>query len=557
MKERIYRSNVAVALASLLVFSLILSVGLYFVFAGRFQQHLSSEVRLLAAAMNRSDDPDAVFAGWAEDSGSRLTLIGADGAVLGDSVASAPTDNHFNRPEVAQALQDGFGTSRRQSATLDEMTFYAAQRLSDGRVLRLAGSQQSVFSVLMRAFLCFFLALPLTLAISSVLAGKTTRAILRPIDALDLDHPSDSEIYDEFTPLLSRLSAQNRRIESQMRELERRQREFAAITDKMSEGLIILNARGEILTLNSSARKIFRAGDADYAGQYVLLLHRSTELMNAIQRAREGESSSELMRLNGRVYQLIASPVVESGATQGILLLIPDVTDRAEAERGRREFSANVSHELKTPLTSILGYAELIQSGMAPEADSRRFAGQIYDAARRLLQLVEDIIHLSRLDEGAPARFESVDLARVAEAVCQRFQSQADAAGVSLKLSARPAAVDAVPHMADELLTNLVDNAIKYNRPGGDVTVEVSPEGHGARVRVRDTGIGIAQEHQDKIFERFYRVDKSHSREIGGTGLGLSIVKHIAAYHHAAIDIDSELGRGTVLTVSFPAHHDR
>ena len=553
MKARIYRSTVAIVLASLLVFSLILSAGLYFVFARSFQAQLHSELSLLSAAMNRSPEPDEVFSLWAEQSGSfRLTLIAPDGTVLADTGADASQmENHAARSEIASALETGFGASHRQSATLDEMTFYLAQRLDDGRVLRLAGAQRSVFSVLAGALLCLAVAVPPTLLASSALSGHTTRSILRPIDALNLDRPADNEIYDEFTPLLLRLSAQNRRIESQMQELERRQREFVAITENMSEGLVILNARGEILMMNRSARSIFRAGEADYTGQYMLSLHRSTELMDVIRSAESGEASSELMRMGGRVLQLIASPVVENGETQGILLLIPDVTERVEAERNRREFSANVSHELKTPLTSILGYAELMQSVLVPPEDTARFAGQIHDAAQRLLQLVEDIIHLSRLDEAAPVEIESVDLARLAQSVCERLQPRAEAAGLTFRTDLTPATVQGSAQMIDELLTNLIDNAIKYNRPNGDVTVAVAPTAVGARLSVRDTGIGIAPEHREKIFERFYRVDKSHSRAIGGTGLGLSSVKHIAAFHHAPISLQSEPGVGTEIAVEF------
>ena len=555
MKDRIYRDTVRIVLASIAIFSLIFAVGLYFVFTGHFQNQLRTELELLAGAMNAAEDPETLFALWSgEGAGTRLTLIAQDGTVLADTEAEAgEMENHAGRPEVGQALETGFGSARRQSPTLDEMTYYVAQRLDDGNVLRLAGDLQSVVSVLLGAFLCVFLAAPLTLLASSVMAERTTRAIIRPIDALNLDKPSENEIYDEFAPLLARLSVQNRRIESQMRELSRRQTEFAAITASMSEGLVILNARAEVLSMNDAARRIFRVGDADYTGRYVLALHRCPELMRAIRGAQAGKPVTEQMRTNGRVYQLIASPVREGDGTAGMLLLIPDVTERVEAERNRREFSANVSHELKTPLTSIMGCAELLRSGIVREEDVAKFSGQIYDSAQRLLRLVEDIIHLSRLDEGAPVAMAEMDLAEVAKEVCGRLQSTADDAGIPLRQQLKSAKIVAARQMMDELISNLVDNAIKYNRPGGDVTVEVEPLGDGARLTVRDTGIGIDSEHHAKIFERFYRVDKSHSREIGGTGLGLSIVKHIAALHQASIDIDSELGQGTQITVIFPA----
>lgn len=554
MKDRIYRGTVRIVLASIAVFSLIFAVGLYFVFTNHFQGQLRAELTLLAGAMDAAEDPAALFALWADGAtDARLTYIAADGSVLGDTeVESAAMENHADRPEVAQALESGFGAARRQSPTLDEMTYYVAQRLDDGSVLRLAGDLQSAVSVLLGAFLCVFLAMPLTLLASSVMADRTTRAIIRPIDALNLDKPAENEIYDEFTPLLARLSVQNRRIESQMRELSRRQNEFAAITANMSEGLVVLNARAEVLSINAAARRIFRVGDADCAGRYVLALHRSPELMRGVRAAQAGEPTTGEMRANGRVYQLIISPVCDGGETTGLLLLMPDVTERVEAERNRREFSANVSHELKTPLTSIMGCAEMLRSGIVREEDVEKFSNRIYDSAQRLLRLVEDIIHLSRLDEGAPVAMTEIDLAESAHEVVRRLQPTADAAGIPIRESLHAAKIVAAPQMIDELIANLVDNAIKYNRPGGDVTVEVEPLGAGARLTVRDTGIGIASEHHAKIFERFYRVDKSHSRAIGGTGLGLSIVKHIAAYHHAALDVESEPGQGTAITALFP-----
>ena len=554
MRARIFHSTVCIVLAALIGFSMLLSVGLYFVFAGRYQSTLEAELKLLAASLDDGEDPASAFQRWAsacED--VRLTLIGPDGRVLCDTEADPlQMENHGARPEIAAALTDGAGSDRRVSATLEEMTFYVAQRLPGGQVLRLAGAKSSIFSIMLGALACVLLAMPVTLAAGSALAGRTTRSILKPIDALDLDHPAENEIYDEFTPLLARLSAQNRRIESQMQALARQQNEFTAITENMSEGLVILNARAEILTMNRSARTIFRAGEQDYTGRYALSLYRSPELMKALQDAEQGRASSELMRMGGRVLQLISSPVSEDGAVSGILLLIPDVTERVEAEQNRREFSANVSHELKTPLTSILGYAELMQNGLVPAEDIPRFSGQIYAAAQRLLRLVEDIIHLSRLDENsAPVETGPVDLAEAAAAVCDRMQRQADAAGIPLHRQLHSATVEAAPNMIDELLTNLIDNAIKYNRPGGDVTVETQPLADGARLVVRDTGIGVAPEHHEKIFERFYRVDKSHSREIDGTGLGLSIVKHIAAFHGAELTIDSAPGAGTAISVRF------
>lgn len=315
MKERIYRGAVRIVLASIAVFSLIFAVGLYFVFTTHFQGQLRAELELLAGAMNAAEDPAALFAQWEGGAtGARLTHIAADGTVLGDTQAdSGDMENHAARPEVAQALETGFGAARRQSPTLDEMTYYVAQRLDDGSVLRLAGDLQSAVSVLLGAFLCVFLAAPLTLLASAAMAERTTRAIIRPIDALNLDKPSENEIYDEFAPLLARLSVQNRRIESQMRELSRRQTEFAAITDNMAEGLVVLNARAEVLTINAAARRIFRAGDADCAGRYILALYRRPELLRAVRRAQAGEAASEQMRANGRVYQLIASPCARAG----------------------------------------------------------------------------------------------------------------------------------------------------------------------------------------------------------------------------------------------------
>lgn len=482
--------------------------------------------------------------------GQRLTWIAADGTVLYDSVADAATmGNHRQREEVAQALETGEGQAAHISDTLLEKTFYYALRLEDGTVLRLACTYVSLGARILELLQPILWVVALTMALSGVLAYRLSRQIVRPINSLDLESPRQEQIYEELWPLVSRLREQTYTIGRQMEELRRRQREFSALIDNMREGVLLLDGRYHILSGNQSA--------AAFLGVEALpeSLRQDScrrELWQAAAQALAGEHGEVLFRDQDRSIEILASPVLGQGYVTGAMLLIVDVTEREERESLRREFSANVSHELKTPLTAISGFAELMKEGLADEGTMREFAGDIYRASQQLIHLVEDIMELSRLDEGAPeACPEQVDLYDLARQVLDDLGPTAQAQQVSLTLEGDHQAIRGVWRILHEMVWNLCENAVKYNRAGGAVTVRVTGDRKTAVVTVTDTGIGIPKGQQERVFERFYRVDKSHSRQIGGTGLGLSIVKHGAQYHNAKLTLDSEPGEGTTITVTF------
>ncbi len=422
-------------------------------------------------------------------------------------------------------------------------------------MIRLASAQKTVGLLLISMVQPILIILVLSLLLSAVLASRLSKGLIRPILSLDLEHPEDCETYDELTPLLSRLKRQNDTIQQQMNLLKQRQTEFAALTDNMSEGFLLLDRQGHVLSHNSGALRLL--GVEEPEGEVnVLVLNREEPFRQAVDEALSGRRSQQLLHLNGRYCQLLANPVLADGKPAGAVLVLLDVTEQEQREELRREFTANVSHELKTPLTSISGIAEIMQSGMVKPEDIQSFAGDIYQEAQRLIALVEDIIRLSRLDEGAESlEREPVNLLSLAQDVARRLDSAAQKAGVTLKVMGLSVEVRGIPSVLDEMVYNLCDNAIKYNRPGGTVNVTVAPTDDGsAEVTVEDTGIGIPVEDQSRVFERFYRVDKSHSKEIGGTGLGLSIVKHGASLHGAQIHMDSQVGRGTSVQLLFPHH---
>ena len=421
-------------------------------------------------------------------------------------------------------------------------------------MIRLASAQKTVGLLLISMIQPILIILVLSLLLSAVLASRLSKGLIKPILSLDLEHPEDCETYDELTPLLSRLKRQNDTIQQQMDLLKQRQTEFAALTDNMSEGFLLLDRQGHVLSHNSGALRLL--GVEEPEGEVnVLVLNREEPFRQAVDEALAGRRSQQLLHLNGRYCRLLANPVLADGKPAGAVLVLLDVTEQEQREELRREFTANVSHELKTPLTSISGIAEIMQSGMVKPEDVQGFAGDIYQEAQRLIALVEDIIRLSRLDEGAESLERvPVNLLSLAQDVARRLDSAAQKAGVTLKVMGRSVEIPGVPSVLDEMVYNLCDNAIKYNRSGGTVNVTVAPAADGAaEISVEDTGIGIPMEDQSRVFERFYRVDKSHSKEIGGTGLGLSIVKHGAALHSAQIHLESQVGKGTSVQLLFPA----
>lgn len=487
----------------------------------------------------------------------RITWIDPGGAVLYDTGSDAAgMDSHLGREEIAAALRDGYGESIRYSDTLTERLFYTAKRLPDGSVLRLADTQYTVWMLLAGVLDKVLLVAGLAVLLSLFLAFRLSKSIVKPLNDLNLDEPAGSEGYPELRPVLERIASQQRQLKRQALELRERQAQFNAAADNMNEGLILLNGKGTVLSVNPAASRLLGL-PASCAGEDILAACFSTELQTLLERAKSGEYAQTAMRAGELEYQINASPIVTGQAVAGIVLLIFDITEKQTAEQMRREFTANVSHELKTPLHSISGYAELLKEGLVKPEDIAAFSERIWLEAQRMIALVGDIISLSHLDEGTgDVKRETVDLYELAESMVQRLKPKAEAAGIRLTLSGDAAPVYGVLQLISSIIFNLCDNAILYNRAGGEAAVSVQNREKEAVLSVRDTGIGIPAEHQERVFERFYRVDKSHSREIGGTGLGLSIVKHAARLHHARIELESAPGRGTTVTVRFPKEGD-
>ena len=548
MTKKIFRTILAVGIAVILLSTALFCTVLLRHYTTRVFDELEMEAALAARGVELEGAD--YLAGL--DPQNRVTWISGDGSVLYDSRADAGAmENHLEREEVQEALSGQVGEAERYSDTLSTRTLYVALPLSDGSVLRVASDQSSVVSLVVELIPSLVLVLILTIALGALLAYRLSRAIIRPILALDLSHPEDCDTYEELTPLLRRIHSQSETIQSQMEELERQRSEFTAITENMSEGFLLMDSRTNLLSCNSSALRLLDAPQAE-VGESVLHLNRTEAFRRVVDEALQGRHSEALLERGDKCYQLLANCVQREGQVVGAVLAILDVTERESREALRREFTANVSHELKTPLTSISGFAELMKTGTVPPETVPEFAGDIYREAQRLITLVEDIIHLSQLDEDlVPLERGAVDLFAVARDVVQRLTPAAERAGVALTLTGGETTVEGVRQVLDEMVANLVDNAIKYNRPGGSVAVEVTVAEGKPRLTVRDTGIGIPAAHQERVFERFYRVDKSHSKEVGGTGLGLSIVKHAAAYHNASVSLESTEGVGTTVTVQW------
>lgn len=557
MKKRIYWSMCRMALMAVVLSSLITAVVYYNRIEKQMKQEVVREARYLEAGLELSGSEylELLFQKTGRSVKNRITLIDSDGFVLFDNYAANDSmENHRNRPEVKSALETGIGESTRVSDTLSENTYYYAIRLSNGSVIRAANTTRSAMASLWSLIPMIGLTSVVILVLSMMLADKQTRKIVQPINNIDLDHPNQNRVYDELAPFIGRIERQQETIRRQMEILEAKQKEFTTITENMNEGFIVVGKKAEVVSYNTSALKILGIDDphAGEQGINILNLNRSHIFRKAVDEALKGSHNEQGMELNGRYYQVIANPVTENGEVSGAIIVIFDVTEKQEREGLRREFSANVSHELKTPLTSISGYAEIMKNGLVKPEDMKHFSENIYHEAQRMITLIGDIIKLSQLDENqVDLGKTTVDLYHLAEDVVNRLQDSAKTAGISLKLEGGPAAILGTTQILEEMLYNLCDNGIKYNKPGGSVTVKVSAaEGHPV-ITVADTGIGIPEADQDRVFERFYRVDKSHSNQIGGTGLGLSIVKHGAIYHNARIEIESKEGRGTTVRIIF------
>ena len=550
MTKKIFRNCLAVGIWVFLL-SVALFMGmLYQYFTERLTAELGNEAVLVAHGVETMgmDYLNGLQAS------NRITWVDRDGTVLYDNTADPSTmENHGDREEIRQAMLGIHGTASRESATLSQRTIYVAQRLEDGTVIRLAGQQHTVVRLLLSMVQPILIILLVTMALAAVLSARLSRGIIRPILELDLEHPEEQgAVYDELSPLLTRIRRQNDTIQNQIELLRQRRQEFAALTENMLEGFLLLDHRGRVLSYNSGALRLLGA-QAPGEEANVLTLDRSDPFRQVVSQVLEGKRCQGHLERGGRSIQLLADPVLRDDACAGGVLVLLDVTEKEQGEQMRREFTANVSHELKTPLTSISGMAEIMKDGLVRAEDVPGFAADIYKESQRLIHLVEDIIHLSRLDEGGgDLEKGEVALLELARTVEGRLRPTAEQSGVKLEVSGEKQVILGISSVVEEMIYNLLDNAIKYNHAGGTASAAVSKEGGCAVVTVSDTGIGIPEEDLSRVFERFYRVDKSHSKEIGGTGLGLSIVKHGAALHNAQVELESTPGKGTTVRLRFP-----
>ncbi len=548
MTKKIFRS-VFLASASVLLASLVLIIGvLYGYFDSMQKSRLKSEL-VLASAGTEEGGKD--YLGSIGTTDCRLTLVDRDGTVLFDSMNDASEmQNHAEAPEIKAAFEYGDGESERFSSTMTEKRIYRAHRLSDGTVLRASVSRTTVPLLIAGMLQPLALIFIFALILSWVLARRVSAKAVAPLNSIDLDRPLENNVYDELSPLLTHIERQQKKINSQKAELENRRREFYAVIENMNEGLVLLSTKKTVLSINPAAEKFFGT-DGSCVGRNFIEIERGRDIERALDLASESGHTELSLGKDGREYRLNISRIDSGEDAVGLALLIFDVTDRVFAERNRREFTANVSHELKTPLHSIMGSAELLENGMVADADVPRFVGRIRAEAARLVSLIDDIIRLSQLDEGGEMPKETADLYEIAEEEVSRLRDEAEKKNVTLNLTGEVAIVNGVSRLLHEIVFNLCDNAIKYNRDGGSVSVDVKASDDGAVLTVSDTGIGIAPEDRQRVFERFYRVDKSRSKEVGGTGLGLSIVKHAVMDMGGSIDLESTFGEGSTFTVTF------
>lgn len=550
MTKRIFRTIFAVAISIFLASSILFLAVLYDYFSEIGQNQLRMQIGLASQGVK---DEGLDYLQKLNIKDYRVTWIGTDGSVLYDSLSDVDEmENHFEREEVKEALSMGYGTSSRYSSTLMQRYLYGAKRLSDGTVIRLSVAQNSLLILTLGMLQPTIVIFVIAIILSAVLASRLSKKIVRPLNELNLDQPLDNDGYDELSPLLRRIDAQQKEIRQQSAELKQKQNEFDVMTSSMSESIILLNKKGTILSINKAAAKLLGT-DRSCIGEDIMEINRSLELVGLLNKARAGTHSELITELGNERYQMIASPVISNDIVSGIVLLIFDVTEKEKAEQLRREFTANVSHELKTPLHTISGSAELLANDMVKPEDIPAFSKRIYSEAQRMIRLVEDIMRLSHLDEGAVnMKWETVNLYAAAEETIKALSDKAENMGIKLELSGEAVRISGIHQLIQEIIYNICDNAIKYNRRGGSVSVTIKEVDQYAAVTVSDTGIGIPTEHQERIFERFYRVDKSHSKEIGGTGLGLSIVKHAARLHNAEIELHSVVDEGTEITIKFP-----
>ena len=550
MTKKIFKSSILASVIVLIIgMACVLGV-LYRHFGGQIINELKKEAEYLSYGVELKGKD---YLENVNEQDSRITYIDDAGNVLYDSMADEEAmENHKDREEFLEAEETGVGQAERISDTLSERTLYYAVRLSDNSVLRVSSTQDSVLALTVQLIPPALGILAVLIILACFFASRIASRIVEPLNSLDLEHPEENMVYEEVAPLLSKIHKQNGQIRLQIEEARRNQEEFRIITENMQEGLLVIDAYTMILSGNSSVWKMFQVWEPKI-GESVYSLDRTEDFRKVIEKVLKGEHGSALLHVDNEFIHLIANPVTRDGSTVGAVLVLMNETEKVQRESLRREFSANVSHELKTPLTSISGYAEIIQGGLVRDEDIRGFAGRIYKEAQRLIQLVEDTIKISQLDEGAnPYEWEDVDIYQLSKEVCGNLKDVAYKKNVHLFIEGKEVYCRAVRPILEEVLYNLCDNGIKYNRDDGTVSIHIEEEEENVRIVVKDTGIGIPREDISRVFERFYRVDKSHSREIGGTGLGLSIVKHGVTFLGGTVDMISELGKGTEITVILP-----
>ena len=551
MTKRIFRNILLTSVLALLLTSALLVGTLYNVYESRISAELRTEAEYIVRALDTMDDDLSFLRGLTLS--NRITLISPDGVVLYDSAADeARMDSHAERPEVSDALVTGTGESKRYSDTLSDITTYYARRTANGNVLRIASTRSTLVGLFLDVAPQIVVMMLMVAALSLLIARFSARQIVQPINELNLDEPLENDIYDELAPLLTRMDRQHMQIRQQMHDLARAHADLNAIMQNMREGLVLIDKSDRIISINGSAMKVFGVKGIIAPEADLLTICRESSIIEIVKEAQQGRSDDTVFVRGEHTYRIFASPVLREEKVRAVVLLALDVSARYAAEASRREFTANVSHELKTPLTSISGYAEIIASGIAKNEDVPVFAGKIHAEAKRLVALVNDILDLSRLDEKQGlGNKENVPLLPMLKGLEESFRSIAQEKDIELRVEGSNATVEGYPTLLRELFHNLIDNALKYTPAGGHVTVALFQDGGHPICTVTDTGIGIPKEHQPHVFERFYRVDKSHSRQTGGTGLGLAIVKHVAEVHHADVKLESEPGKGTKMIVTF------
>lgn len=550
MKNKIFRALVALAAMAVLVASGLITFLVSQDYFNETKKELAQEARYISMGLESGGNDFLNKIAAENGSNVRITLIDKDGIVLFDNQAEAKTlENHAMRQEVMEAVAVGAGEAERFSDTLDKTTYYYAVRLEDGKILRLARTIDSIYKSVLQMLPIMGGIVIVVAFLASIVARRVTFNLIKPLDQVNLDEPLDNETYDELAPFLTRIAKQKRQLSKNLKKLRGKQEELTIITNNMNEGLVLLNGQQNVLFINESAAKIFGFSTKEVIGRNILTVDRAQEVQDLLQKISQAGKGEGLYEKDGHFYQLSGSSVNGSGS----VILIYDVTEKMTAEKLRREFSANVSHELKTPLQSILGYAEIMKNGLVKDEDKQRFLERIHAEAGNMIELIQNIMELSRLDENKTLdEFEDVDLLKLAQSVTLRLKHKAQTKGVTLNVSGSSACVCGVQSILSEVLYNLVDNSIKYNKDNGKVDVKVQDGSDEVTVSVSDTGIGIGAADRERVFERFYRADKSHSKEIGGTGLGLSIVKHGVLFHKGRVELESEPGVGTTITFVLP-----